>query len=275
MRENMLKLGVMQGRLTNKDGFFPQRFPWDNWQEEFSLAGNIGFDCLEWMFNSDRWEDNPIVTEKGLSNIQKCISDTGIYVSGICANYFMDHCIYDSSAVVKEKNIYILNMLVKNAEEIECPNVILPMFEKSGALFEKEAFWEEMCLLCNEIKLDNVHILIETDAPIHVVRRFLEQSPDTQISMCYDLGNAAGLGKNILHELQSHSNLIGEYHLKDKKRGESSVMLGEGDVPYKECMDWFVEYENKAILILESYYGLNAVEDTKKNFLFIKDQMGR
>lgn len=269
----MLNFGVMQGRLTDKGGFFPQKFPWDNWQEEFFLARDMGFDSLEWMFNNERWEENPIVTEASLPDVQKCIRATGVSVSGICANYFMNHCIYDSNADAKKKNGYILGMLAKNADKIGCANIILPMFGESGGLFEKEIFWKEMCLLCNEIEWGDVRILIETDAPMHTVGNFLMQDTVVWIGICYDMGNAAGLGKDVLYEMQTYSALIGEYHIKDKKRGKSTVMLGEGDVPYQECVDWLMEHESEAPLILESYYGEHAVEDTKKNLQFVKDQM--
>lgn len=275
MVDYMLKFGVMQGRLTNKGGFFPQSFPWNNWQKEFLVAKELGFDCIEWMFNADMWEENPVITDEGVINIQKCIDNTGISVSGICANFFMENSIYNDTIEMKKRNIKILNTLVKNAGKIGCSNIILPMFGSSGDFFERKSIWEQLYLLLGQLESGNVNILIETDAPIHIVKNFIDEIPDGRVGICYDMGNAAGLGKNVLSELRCYSNLIGEYHIKDKKNGESTVMLGKGDVPYKECMNWLLEYEHKALLILESYYGLNAIEDTKKNLQYIKDQMER
>ncbi len=275
MVEQMLKLGIMQGRLTNKGGFFPQSFPWDNWQKEFALAKKSGFTCIEWMFNDDRWEENPIITDKGVLKIQECIRNTGISINGICANFFMKNSIYDDSAEDKRRNIYILNTLLKNAEKIGCLNIILPMFGSSGDFFERKTIWERLYFLLEHAESGNVNILIEADASMHTVKEFLDNIPIGRVGICYDIGNAAGLGKNILHEIKYYSNLIKEYHIKDKKIGEGTVMLGEGDVPYRECVDWLMKEEQKVPLILESYYGSDAIEDTKKNLQFIKDQMRR
>ena len=57
--------GVMQGRFTDKGGFYPQQFPWTNWEQEFFTAREYGVDCIEWMFNGERYEDNPIWTKDG------------------------------------------------------------------------------------------------------------------------------------------------------------------------------------------------------------------
>lgn len=269
----MFKIGVMQGRLTNKGGFFPQQFPWDNWAKEFFVAKELGFESLEWMFNSERWQENPIVTDDGIESIREYIAHTGIEVSGICANFFMQHNISDISADLQRQNISILNMLIKNAKNIGCKNIILPMFGSSAEVFEKEDAWERVCMLFKQLENDDISILFETDTPMDIVEDFFCDISYAGVGVCYDIGNATGLGKDVLLEQSKYADLIREYHIKDKKYGGSTVMLGQGDTPYSEWAGGLQNSRYQGYLILESYYNVDAVNDTMKNLQFLKDKV--
>ena len=85
--------GIMQGRFTNKGGFFPQQFPWGNWEGEFEIASACNIDCIEWMFNADRYEENPLWTPQGREKIKNTIRNTGVSVLSVCANFFMESSI--------------------------------------------------------------------------------------------------------------------------------------------------------------------------------------
>ena len=52
----MNNLGIMQGRLTDKGGFYPQQFPWTNWQQ---AEQGIFFDLtkINRIYGDDRSED--------------------------------------------------------------------------------------------------------------------------------------------------------------------------------------------------------------------------
>ena len=51
------KIGIMQGRLSKQKGIRIQEFPRDTWEQEFEKAKDIGFDTIEWIFDS---KDNPM-----------------------------------------------------------------------------------------------------------------------------------------------------------------------------------------------------------------------
>ena len=46
------KIGVMQGRLSNPINNEIQAFPAKEWKKEFSKAEKIGYDLIEWVFDS-------------------------------------------------------------------------------------------------------------------------------------------------------------------------------------------------------------------------------
>ena len=60
------KIGIMQGRLSKQKGIRIQEFPRDTWEQEFEKAKDIGFDTIEWIFDS---KDNPMLDDKKLDYI--------------------------------------------------------------------------------------------------------------------------------------------------------------------------------------------------------------
>ena len=56
----MYKYGIMQGRLTSPKDNRIQFFPKDEWIEEFGSAAQIGFDCIEWLYDLHDANINPI-----------------------------------------------------------------------------------------------------------------------------------------------------------------------------------------------------------------------
>lgn len=255
----------MQGRLTDKGGFFPQEFPLVQWEQEFATAAEIGFQCIEWMFNFEQWENNPIICDDGVATICKLIKDTGIVVSGICANYFMRRSIFDAQAM--EENINILRRLVKNAEVLKCSNIIIPLFEASEMQPESETFRNILAQIANE----NIMILLETDCDMKSMYQWLQKVDCENIGICYDIGNATGLARDTVREVHDYTDIIKNVHIKDKKKYGKTVMLGQGDGRIEETMKVLLKNGYQGCFILESYYGTEAIEDTRKNYNYIKD----
>lgn len=265
----MNRIGFMQGRLTNKNGFFPQVFPFDVWEKEFDRASEIGLSSMEWMFNEDDWENNPIINKEKIAVINKKIQESNVKVSGICANYFMKNSLYDPKKT--ENNQKILQKLIYGAKAVSCPNIILPLFEASEFGTADTEGKERLRRIVNEVELDNIHILFETDADAEDIVAYIETMQCTNIGLCYDIGNATGSGKNVLEELETFSRNIGNVHIKDKKINGTSVMLGTGDALFEECISCLEKNGYKGSFILESYFGEDAVQDTKINYDYIKE----
>lgn len=259
----MKRIGFMQGRLTEKNGFFPQTFPQKEWEKEFETASELGLFSIEWMFNADDWESNPIITADGWKTILKRTEASGVYVSGICANYFMINSVYSDDSTD------ILYKLIKNAEKVGCKNIILPLFDASNPDLYEETGFDILKKVCNSVLDDKINILIETDVPMEKIADFCGCFSGN-VGICYDIGNATGLGRDAAYEIGKYAQFIENIHLKDKKRGGTTVMLGKGDAPFKECFRQLEKANYHGHFILESYYT-NAVDDTKQNFEYIKD----
>ena len=81
--------GVMQGRLSPQTDRGYQVFPWATWQAEFDLAAGRGLEHIEWVLDSWRVDDNPILSETGA--VIARTEATGVRVITVCADYLMDN----------------------------------------------------------------------------------------------------------------------------------------------------------------------------------------
>lgn len=268
----MKNIGFMQGRLTNKGGFYPQIFPKGKWKDEFNCAEKIGFSCMEWMLNANEYEVNPIMTEEGIIQIKEQIEKTGIYVSAICANYFMMNSLYDITYEQQEKNLEILKILIKNASKLSCRKIILPMFEASEMEIENTILRNLLKGILSEAQKAGVDILLESNIKTEELVSYIQTFNAENIGICYDIGNATGMGMDVIEDIEKYVRFIHNIHIKDKKDGQS-VMLGQGEAPFRECLKQLNKNGYSGEYVLESYYDEDAIYDTTKNFQYIKEHM--
>ena len=260
------RLGIMQGRFTNKGGFFPQQFPWDSWKEEFFIAKEYGIDCIEWMFNSESYSENPIWTGYGRKEIKNIVATSGIAVNSICANIFMQNSIREEST----RDIW--KRLIEAGEELSVRQIIIPLFEASEI-----PDIEELYGILGEIK-ELIHgtglcIGLESDLLIEQQRIICETLHSEQIGICYDVGNAAGKGYDCVKDVITIEKYLLELHLKDKPYQGTSVMLGEGAVNFRSVFEVLKNWKQNCF-ILESYFGKDAKNDTVRNIQYIQGVQG-
>lgn len=252
----------MQGRFTNKGGFFPQQFPWENWKEEFYTAERYGIDCIEWMFNHERFYENPIWTEWGRREIKETVSISGIRICSICANYFMQDSIYN------ESEMDIFQRLIEAGAELGICRIVIPLFEASG-IGDLSELHEKLETVKEYINGTGICIALESDSSAGRQKRLCELLNSAQIGICYDVGNAAGNGYDYLDDISEIKKYLLEVHLKDKKYKGTSVMLGEGAVDFKNVFHTLTDW-GQGNFVLESYFGKDAVRDTSDNIKYIR-----
>ncbi len=268
----MNNLGIMQGRLTDKGGFYPQQFPWADWQQEFAAASAAEIAYIEWMFNYEDYEKNPVWTESGRKQITFCENHTGVSVKSVCANYFMEKGLFEDGKPNRE-SFMVLQRLIEYTAMMGARILVLPLFEGNTTSVESlcdPSFRETIAAA----ERNHIRIALETDWEAGLCRRILDVLDSDHLGICYDLGNAKGNGRDILSEIQLLKNKVFDIHIKDKPVGGTTVMLGEGDVDFRECFLLAQSMDFRGPMILESYYGESAVSDTLKNIHYIKNIRG-
>jgi sugar phosphate isomerase/epimerase len=255
----------MQGRLINKGGFFPQTFPCSNWEDEFATGAGKELKYMEWMFNAEDFTENPIWNKKGRSKIREMIAKTGLRVASVCANYCMKNTIAHEGGALG-KNIKIISRLMDYADDIGADTVVIPLFGESE-ISHVNMIIEPLSKIL-ENGNTNVRVALEGDFEAQEWIKFMSKVNNTHVGICYDVGNAAGWGHNVCKDVRELARFIFEFHLKDKKKGGNSVMLGEGDVPFGELISILGTMNYRGTYILESYFDTNASNDTMKNHAF-------
>jgi len=76
----------MQGRLLPKYNGRYQAHPVDYWYDEFSIAADLGLDCIEFILDFNDAEENPWLKRGGIDEIKLLVAKTGVSMRTICAD---------------------------------------------------------------------------------------------------------------------------------------------------------------------------------------------
>src|SRR6185503_11404862 len=108
-------VGIMQGRLSPPSAKRIQEFPWASWQDEFPRARQLGFDTIEWLFEDERYQENPIWIKAGRRRILDVVEQSSVVVHSLCADYFMPNPFFRVSSQARRQSISVLQRLIEHA----------------------------------------------------------------------------------------------------------------------------------------------------------------
>lgn len=273
----MWEIGIMQGRLTDPKGRGIQFFPFDNWKEEFKAAKDLGVEEIEFIFDYENYEENPLWQDEGAS-IKKAVDETGINIKSVCFDYFMRRPFFkycgEERAKVYEENIRIINHILHNMKQIGTFLIEIPLVDNSSLKSEEEA---------NEFKKFLLNVLadapagirfgLETDLPPKQFRAYLDSFEHSRIGANYDSGNSSGLGYLPYEEVTTLGNYIFNVHIKDRVYQGTTVALGTGSADFKELFRGLKEIGYRGSFILQAARGVDGCEkDTiHQQCQFVKD----
>src|SRR5438132_8228951 len=166
----------MQGRLSPPPADRIQAFPWTSWEEEFPRARTLGFDCIEWVFEDERFEANPIWTPAGRRRIREVTAASGVRVKSVCADYFMPHPFFRVTASERQRTVEVLQRLIENTAEVGAGLILLPVLEvaeiREGREADELATALASCL--DSARAARVRLGLETELPIAQYRQLIE-----------------------------------------------------------------------------------------------------
>ena len=79
-----LRFGMVQGRLIKSPENKLQWFPQPYWEDEFFVAGALGFDYIELLAERDHNPENPIWTNDGVDRIKTVVELAGLSLPVFC-----------------------------------------------------------------------------------------------------------------------------------------------------------------------------------------------
>ena len=222
------KFGIMQGRLLPKLNNRYQAHPIGYWQDEFILAKKLKLDLIEFIFDYDNYMLNPLMSLSGIENIQRMISETGVNVKTICADYFMEAPIHSKNEVVSKKSLEVLKELIKNSSLLGVTDIILPCVDHSklSDSSDRERLITHLKSLNDFLNDYKMNISLETDLDSSEFVELIKAVNSPFIKINYDTGNSASLGYNLSAEFNAYGEFISDIHIKDRLLNGGSVFFG-------------------------------------------------
>jgi hexulose-6-phosphate isomerase len=206
----------MQGRLVPPEGGRFQSFPRERWRDEFALAAKAGLNAIEWIFDVDGEDVNPLANDLGVDEIHALSRRTGIAVRSLCADYFMDRPFLRTTQEERDELIQKMDWLLSRCSIVGIGRVVIPFVDKSRIESEEEKLETLSILrtLLPSAEKYNVELHLETSLAPQSFAELLEQCPHPLLRVNYDSGNSCSLGS---------------VHIKDRRLGGGTVPLGTGN----------------------------------------------
>ena len=278
----MRNYGIMQGRLTPSKGRGIQFFPFDNWEKEFWLAKNLGLDEIEFIFDFDRYEENPLWTQSGKEALKNIMKETGVKVYSVCFDYFMRRAFFkkdgDKKQNLRIENMQILRHVLDAMEELDISLIEIPLVDDSSlkSKEDKEDFKNFILEIISQTDKE-IKIGLETDLPPREFDVFLKDINSDKVGANYDSGNSSGLGYNMYEEVTTLKNKIFNIHIKDRVYRGTTVELGTGSADFHGLFKGLKEIDYKGAFILQAARGEEGkeVENIEKQTRFVKEYVNK
>lgn len=262
----MFSYGIMQGRLTPSKGRGIQFFPFDNWKQEFFDAAEIGLQEIEWIFDYDDYEKNPLWSGEGCQIIKSVMDETGVAVHSICFDYFMRRPFYkypeDMIDVICEENYRVFDKVILHTCNIGARLIEVPLVDASSVktTTEEKIIIKFLDDISQKAKGYGVAIGIESDYRPEKFSSFLGKFTSGNIVANYDSGNSSGLGYDTELEITSLDKLLFNLHIKDRKLHGATMRLGTGNADFDKvfCALKRIGYKNS--IILQAARGQDGLE---------------
>ena len=262
----MHKLGIMQGRLLPDDINYLQYYPSKKWKEELSFAEAIGFDYVELLYDINQSNQNPLVNINKCNELQAELTKNRLVNYSICADYFTKDPLFFAFDKLFE--------LIDISNSIGNSMIIIPLLNGnncSGNDFDR--LLKLIKPIVEDIKNKDLKILFEISLDAKTAVKILNRN-QTNVSICYDFGNATAFGHNISEEIIYLKDYLNHVHLKDRVRnGGPNVLLENGNVDFTSGFKALKEIGYTGNFTLETATGTEPIESAKNHYLFAKNHI--
>jgi L-ribulose-5-phosphate 3-epimerase len=227
----MNQIGIMQGRLSPPRTDRIQGFPRDSWEFEFKRAAELGYDGIEWLFEVEDYRENPIWSDEGRQRIRDLTAETGVTTPSICADYFMAHPFFRARGSDAEASVEVLVRLIAHAAEIGAGCILLPILEEAEIRTpdEVDQLLSRLVKPLQKAEEMGVSLGLETELPAQEYADLVRRAGSAHCGVYLDVGNATAKGYNVTNDVPVYADLLCGLHIKDRKIGGATVLLGTGD----------------------------------------------
>ena len=224
-------IGFIQGRLSPITNNRIQQFPWDTWQNEFSIASKNDINLIEWTIDTFKFYLNPLINLNQWEEINTIASKNNILIPSVTCDYFMENPPWKSDIDLIKKGIIAIFQGMKN---ISAKILVVPLVDNSSLLDSSNADTVKNLFtdLIPEMIQNNIQIAFECDLHPEKLLHFISEFDKNYFGINYDIGNSASLGFDPNNEFESYGSRITNVHVKDRKLNGPTIPLGEGDADF-------------------------------------------
>jgi hexulose-6-phosphate isomerase len=229
-------VGFMQGRLSPIVGGRIQAFPWDDWRAEFPVARALGFDRMEWTLDDERIDENPLMTADGRREIRAMSRAYGVAVPSLTGDFFMQAPFFHVSGEARRARLDTLRRVVEACGALGIRFLVLPVVDEGRLRDEADrvALREGLRSLVPALDAADIAVAFESDLPPDNLGAWIAAYPRRRFGVNYDIGNSAALGFDPAAEFSAYGERIVNVHVKDRRRGGTTVPLGSGDADLED-----------------------------------------
>lgn len=248
------RIGFMQGRLSPPVGGTIQSFPWETWRSEFEWGAQKGFPFLEWVFDTPRFQENPLWTAGGQALIRQAIAASGVTVDSVVGDYFMDHPLFQGTLTEKKSAQDSLFRLIDACSEVGIGILEIPIMESASLTLAEEEDQLFNCLMWARERSgpNGITFSLEMDLPPNKLACLLKRFQPLGVGVTFDMGNSAALGFDPQEEIPLLMPFLTSVHVKDRRRNGVSVPLGQGDVRLRTVFELLRRFGYSGRFILQT-----------------------
>lgn len=253
----------MQGRLLPPTLDRIQAFPVGNWQSEFRFAAEVGLDCIEWIYELDTADDNPLGTDTGMAEIREAVAETGVEVLSVCGDYYMAERLVALDGTVRQEMVEHLFWLIERTSSVGARHLVLPFVDDSSlkSKAELDGVLEVLKIALPVARRGGIGLHLETDLPANRLATVVQgEVADPLLRITCDIGNEASLGLAPADQYAELAPSLGSVHVKDRSLGGGTVALGQGDADFDAIFGICAAQAYDGVFILQVARGREGDE---------------
>lgn len=253
----MLKLGIIQGRLSPPVNNHIQEFPKDSWENEFNIIDDIMLNHIEWIITSKSLEE-------GILNLD--VSKYSNKISSVTCDNLITNKIFESYYLYVELNPICEWVLKNNISAIS-----IPLLENSTLTNENKEIFYQLIKEYGE-KYPNIDFYFELESDWDIAIELIRLSPN--FYLIYDTGNITSCGFDHSEWIKNCYPYIKNVHLKDRTINPlKTVKPFTGDTNFSLIFDklHYFGYNGLYTLQLAREEDGNEIITTKNNIKIFKN----
>jgi len=269
------RIGVMQGRLSPRPENRLQAFPHQTWPEEFARAKRLGFSYLEWIYEAERAEENPIASSAGRAAIRACAAESGLPVGSVCADYFMIHRLAGGTASERREHAAALSELVRWTRELGATRILLPLLETSalGTRDQVREATESIQSVCSALEAHDVTLGLEMEIPGEAYAAVIRGIGSAHVRAYYDTGNSTAQGLDIALDILPLLPLLEAVHLKDRLVGGTSQPFGRGAANFNAFFGVLAKAGYRGDFLTQHYFDAEPEASAAHSLGYVQGQL--